>query len=92
MLNDGKLVEDFRHVHFDHTRVDLLPCFDLLTHERYASTGESYLLLTAEMSSNIGECHRSEAVLIYGLAVVPDKVTDSSCRQLTELMNFMHAK
>ena len=35
MLHDGQLVEHFREVHFDHARVDFVPCFDLWCAEVY---------------------------------------------------------
>ena len=35
MLHDGQLVEHFREVHFDHARVDFVPCFDLWCTEVY---------------------------------------------------------
>ena len=65
MLDDWQFSQDLCEVHFHHSFVHFVPGLDLRARASRSNLTWVVLLLTADISSSIGLCHRSEAVFIY---------------------------
>ena len=104
VLHHRELAEHLREVHLDHARVDLVPRLDLQSDTRGSANGaREYVrgLRTAEMSSSMGECQRSDAVFTcdarrtkreYKIDSRPQSNARDAGVRLTEFMNWMHAR
>ena len=62
MLDNWQFSQDFCEVHLHHSLVHLFPGLDLRPGVSRDNLAWVVQLLTADMSSSMGLCHRSEAV------------------------------
>ena len=65
MLDDRQFSQDFCEVHLHHPFVHFVPGLDLRARVLRSNLTRMAPTLTADISSSIGLCHRSEAVFIY---------------------------